>query len=79
MIDKEFAEHFASDWIGSWNNHDLDRILSHYSEQFEMFSPPSFKLQVSHPALSRARTRLARTGRRHCNSFLIFSLNCFQF
>lgn len=39
MIDKKFAEHFASDWIDSWNSHDLDRILSHYSDQFEMSSP----------------------------------------
>ena len=39
MIDKIFAEHFASDWIDSWNSHDLDRILSHYSDQFEMSSP----------------------------------------
>lgn len=39
MIDKAFAAHFAQDWIESWNSHDLDRILSHYSEQFEMSSP----------------------------------------
>jgi len=39
MIDRKFAEHFASDWIDSWNSHDLDRILSHYSDQFEMSSP----------------------------------------
>ena len=39
MIDKIFAEHFASDWIESWNSHDLDRILSHYSDDFEMSSP----------------------------------------
>jgi hypothetical protein len=39
MIDKKFAEHFANDWIASWNSHDLDRILSHYSDQFEMSSP----------------------------------------
>jgi len=39
MIDKNFAEHFARDWIDSWNSHDLDRILSHYSDQFEMSSP----------------------------------------
>lgn len=39
MIDKEFAEHFARDWIDSWNSHDLDRILAHYSDQFEMSSP----------------------------------------
>ena len=39
MIDKLFAEHFASDWIDSWNAHDLDRVLSHYANDFEMFSP----------------------------------------
>ena len=39
MIDKEFAERFAREWIDSWNSHDLDRILSHYDDQFEMSSP----------------------------------------
>ena len=39
MIDKAFAEHFATEWIDSWNSHDLDRILSHYSDDFEMVSP----------------------------------------
>lgn len=39
MIDNSFAEHFAHDWIDSWNCHDLDRILSHYSDEFEMSSP----------------------------------------
>jgi hypothetical protein len=27
MIDKRFAEDFASDWIDSWNSHNLDRIF----------------------------------------------------
>jgi hypothetical protein len=39
MIDKAFAEHFARDWIDSWNSHNLERILSHYSDDFEMSSP----------------------------------------
>jgi hypothetical protein len=39
MIDEEFAERFAKDWIESWNSHDLDRVLSHYSDDFEMSSP----------------------------------------
>ena len=39
MIDKIFAEHFANEWIDSWNSHDLDRILSHYTDDFEMSSP----------------------------------------
>jgi hypothetical protein len=39
MIDKMFADHFATHWIDSWNQHDLVRILSHYTDDFEMSSP----------------------------------------
>jgi ketosteroid isomerase-like protein len=35
----EFARRFAEDWVASWNSHDLARILSHYTEDFEMSSP----------------------------------------
>ena len=39
MIDRTFAEVFAADWIDAWNSRDLSRVLSHYSEDFEMSSP----------------------------------------
>ncbi len=39
MIDKAFAEHFAADWVAAWNSHDLQRILAHYTDDFEMSSP----------------------------------------
>lgn len=39
MIDTAFARHFAEEWIAAWNSHDLNRILSHYAEDFEMSSP----------------------------------------
>lgn len=39
MIDQEFAEHFAQEWIDAWNSHDLSRVLSHYANDFEMSSP----------------------------------------
>jgi ketosteroid isomerase-like protein len=39
LMDQNFAEQFATDWIDSWNAHDLERILSHYAEDFEMSSP----------------------------------------
>lgn len=35
----EHAAEFAREWIASWNAHDLDRILSHYTDDFEMSSP----------------------------------------
>ena len=39
MIDRQWALAFATDWIESWNSHDLHRILSHYTDDFEMSSP----------------------------------------
>ena len=30
---------FAEEWIAAWNSHDLDRILAHYVDDFEMSSP----------------------------------------
>lgn len=39
MLDLTQAHDFAQDWIDSWNNHDLERILSHYTDDFEMTSP----------------------------------------
>ena len=33
------AEALADDWIDAWNSHDLNRVLSHYTDDFEMTSP----------------------------------------
>jgi len=30
---------FAEEWIASWNSHDIDKILGHYSEDVEITSP----------------------------------------
>jgi hypothetical protein len=43
-MNNTFAEHFANDWIDSWNNHDLPRILSHYADDFTMTSPKIIQL-----------------------------------
>jgi ketosteroid isomerase-like protein len=43
MIERSWAEDFARDWIESWNAHDLDRILAHYADDFEMTSPLIFQ------------------------------------
>ena len=39
MIKKEWAIKFANDWIDSWNSKDMDRILNHYTDDFQMSSP----------------------------------------
>jgi hypothetical protein len=36
MID---AQRFTQEWIEAWNAHDLDAVLSHYADDFQMSSP----------------------------------------
>lgn len=33
------AQEFAKKWINSWNSHNLEDILSHYSEDVEITTP----------------------------------------
>src|SRR5215831_6099483 len=39
LMEKGFAERFAKEWVAAWNSHDLERILVHYEDNFEMSSP----------------------------------------
>src|SRR4028119_1055491 len=39
MINNKEARKFAQEWVEAWNSHDLDRVLSHYTDDFEMSSP----------------------------------------
>ena len=39
MISPEFAARFAQEWIAVWNSHDLNCILPHYTDDFELASP----------------------------------------
>jgi ketosteroid isomerase-like protein len=39
MISMNQAKNFAQAWVEAWNSHDLDRILSHYADDFAMTSP----------------------------------------
>ena len=39
MIEQHFAYKFTEDWIASWNSHDIESILEHYTEDFTIESP----------------------------------------
>jgi ketosteroid isomerase-like protein len=58
MLDKTFADHFAADWIASWNSHDLDRVLSHYTEDFEMSSPVIIKVAGEPSGILKGKQRV---------------------
>jgi hypothetical protein len=39
VINPEFARAFATNWVKAWNTRDLEAVLSHYTDDFEMSSP----------------------------------------
>ena len=39
MVTREQAEAIAEEWIAAWNAHDVERVLSHYTDDFTMQSP----------------------------------------
>lgn len=59
MIDKAFADHFAAEWVESWNAHDLDRILLHYTDDFEMTSPVITKIMDEPSGTLRGKEKIA--------------------
>lgn len=44
MLTEADARRFADHWIHSWNSHDLDAILSHYSPDVVLTSPTAARL-----------------------------------
>lgn len=55
---KERAESFARDWIAAWNAHDLDRILSHYSDDVVFSSPFAVELADAPDGIVRGTSEL---------------------
>jgi ketosteroid isomerase-like protein len=58
MISRESAQRIAHGWIDSWNSHDIDRILSHYSEDIIFSSPFIVKLLGNQSGTIRGKEEL---------------------
>jgi ketosteroid isomerase-like protein len=39
MISIDQAQKFGQEWVEAWNSRDLERIMSHYADDFQMTSP----------------------------------------
>lgn len=53
MLTQTEVEAFASEWIEAWNGHDLDRVLAHYSDDFEFSS--AFVVRIAGEPSGRLR------------------------
>ncbi len=59
MITTEFASQFAKEWVAVWNSRDLDRILAHYADDFEMASPYIAEIAGEPSGVLKGRTAVA--------------------
>jgi len=53
------AEQFAREWIEAWNAHDLESILAHYDDDFEMSSPVITQLMGEPSGRLKGKTAIA--------------------
>jgi len=58
VIDAAFAARFAAEWIEAWNAHDLERVLVHYADDFEMASPLIAQLMGEPSGVLRGKARI---------------------
>lgn len=60
MLTAETARQFAQEWIAAWNSHDIDRILAHYEESLEFFSPMIISLKFNNEGIIRNKADLKK-------------------
>ncbi len=60
MVSAEKAGKFASEWIDSWNRHDIDDILSHYANELRFSSPLVAMLKFNDSGIITSKQELAR-------------------
>ncbi|WP_247234061.1 nuclear transport factor 2 family protein [Telluribacter sp. SYSU D00476] len=66
---EEQANQFAEHWINSWNSHDLDAIMEHYSNEVEFHSPMITLLKVNDQGLITNKDDLKSYFRIGLNAF----------
>jgi SnoaL-like domain len=44
LVESQRARKFAEEWLAAWNSHDLVRVLSLFSDDFEFASPLIVKI-----------------------------------
>jgi ketosteroid isomerase-like protein len=47
----DFAQTFAEEWVDAWNAHDIERVLAHYADDVELYSP--FIVSIAHEPRGR--------------------------
>ena len=60
MLTKEFAISFAEEWVSVWNARNLESILSHYTDDFEIESPLALKRFPESKGILKGKTAIRK-------------------
>lgn len=52
------AKEFSEEWISAWNSQEIDRIMKHYAEDIEFYSPIIQNLGVNQEGVLKNKTEL---------------------
>jgi hypothetical protein len=69
MLDAKSAHAFAEEWVAAWNAHDLERILSHYTDDVTLTSPVVVQLLGDPSGTVRGKTALRAYFRRGLDAY----------
>jgi ketosteroid isomerase-like protein len=57
-MDFAFAEQFTKEWLDAWNSHDLERILSHFTDDVVFTSPVAVRVLEGSDGVIRGKAAL---------------------
>lgn len=57
-MDYAFAEQFTTEWLDAWNSHDLERILSHFTDDVVFTSPVALRVLDGSNGVIRGKAAL---------------------
>jgi ketosteroid isomerase-like protein len=57
-MDVAFAQRFATEWLNAWNEHDLEAILSHFSDDVVFTSPIAQRIVEGSDGVIRGHDQL---------------------
>lgn len=52
------AKEFSEEWVSDWNSQEIDKIMKHYAEDIEFYSPVIQNLGVNQEGVLRNKTEL---------------------
>ena len=58
MLTDDFADTFVAGWLRDWNAHDLEALLSHYTDDVTFSSPLAVRLLPGSDGVARGKEAL---------------------